>query len=210
MRMSYQDLLMRTPSTPSTNDQSPPRTPTTDGTHDSPSSPSSPDPGTHELRDQILMNPTSLESAMINEFTTIQLDATFRDAPGPHVPGEPSTCTPIPFPPQAPSATNEGWSPPTPRSPRTQGDLKGVGRYEPQPMVDGAPAPQHSILHEILPEPLCRSQPLANFGAIHQLSIDLNFSLLPISLWLESSQPLSHVSYYPDDADTCFKIHFTD
>ena len=35
----------------------------------------------------------------INEFTTIQLDATFRDAPGPHVPGEPSTRAPIPFPP---------------------------------------------------------------------------------------------------------------
>ena len=69
---SYQDLLMRTPSTPSTNNRSPPRTLTTDSTHDSPSSPSSPDPGAHELCDQILMNPTSLKSAVMNSSTNSQ------------------------------------------------------------------------------------------------------------------------------------------
>ena len=66
MRMLYQDLLMRTPSTPSTNNQSPPRTLTTDSTHNSPSSPSSPDPGAHKLHDQIPMNPTSLKSATMS------------------------------------------------------------------------------------------------------------------------------------------------
>ena len=63
---------MRTPSTPSTNNQSPPRTPTTDSTHNLPSSPSSPDPGAHELCDQILTNPTSLESAAMNSSTNSQ------------------------------------------------------------------------------------------------------------------------------------------
>ena len=72
MRMSYQDLLMRTPSTPSTNDWSPPWTPTTDGTHDSPLSPSSPDPGAHKLCNQIPTNPTSLKSAVMNSSTNSQ------------------------------------------------------------------------------------------------------------------------------------------
>ena len=101
-----------------------------------------------------------------------------------------------------------GRSPPTPRSPGDGGGIQEVEEF--QLAVEGAGAPQFHV-PTIRPRRGLRcTQPIVINHAVHQYGCDIDFGDVPVSLRLESTRHVDHISYYPDMPDSCFRITFID
>ena len=102
----------------------------------------------------------------------------------------------------------EGEEPTAPRSPRIGGTGSSDGRNEsrrenPDP-VTHQPTVHSSVSHLFLR----RTARISGDRAEHRLGFDLDFRAVPISVRLESTRPVSCVSYQPESPNVRLEIHF--
>jgi len=122
--------------------------------------------------------------------------------------GEPLARASIPLSNRTSTIQHKRERSPTPRSPRTRGDRARAQHDESRTAVESPPSLQSSDNRELPRELLHDVRPVAPINAIYRYGVDIDFNDIPISVRVESTRRVTHLSYYPDEPDACVRVNF--
>ena len=130
-------------------------------------------------------------------------------AAGASLRGEPFTRSTFHLPNRYNADNHERGIPRASQSPRNHGEIARARAHQPSWEDPHPIARPPTIRTPASPPCVHYAARTSDHSANYRYLVDFTFGDLPVSVWVESSRTLSHISYYPDSPDPCLRIHFT-